>query len=148
MRKRKFLLAFVAALMLLLSSVPGVWAQEPVQNSYEGEGFHYVSGESFPTAIQVTGYDQKTRNYYLNYTLHTTKTVDAAQTVTFNYVIEVFDANGVQIGNLGTFDVPETASGDVGSTDATVKNSEITINDPGLPAAYRVVITITETAVA
>ncbi|WP_027357579.1 hypothetical protein [Desulfofundulus thermocisternus] len=59
MRKRKFLLAFVAALMLLLSSVPGVWAQEPVQNSYEGEGFHYVSGESFPTAIQVTGYDQK-----------------------------------------------------------------------------------------
>ncbi|MGR6836840.1 hypothetical protein [Syntrophomonas erecta] len=148
MGKLKFLIVLVAALMLLFTSASGIWAQAPAQNSYEGEGFHYISGESFPTDIQVAGYDQKTLKYYLNYTLHTTKTVEAAETATFSYVIEAFNDSGVQIGNLGTFDVPETAAGDTGSTDASVKNSEITIDSPGLPAAYRIVITISETVVA
>ncbi|TYO96466.1 hypothetical protein [Desulfallas thermosapovorans] len=148
MKKPKYLLVLITTLMLLFASVSGVWAQDPAQNSYEGEGFHFISGESFPTAIQVAGYDQKTKRYYLNYTLHTTKDVGVSETATFSYVIEVFDENGAQIGNLGTFDTPETATGEVGSSDASVENSEITIADPGLPAAYRVVITIVETAVA
>jgi hypothetical protein len=134
--------------MLVFVFAIGAWAQEPAQDSYEGEGFHFVSGESFPTAIQVAGYDQKTRNYYLNYTLHTEKAVDPAEVVTFDYVIEVFNSSGVKIGNLGTFDTPEQESGDAGDSDVEVQNSEITIDAPGLPAAYRVVITVTDTTIA
>ena len=87
LRKLKLLSVFVVALMLILAPASVTWAQdEPAQNSYEGEGFHFISGESFPTDIQVAGYDQKNRTYYLNYTLHTTKVVNSGSTATFNYL--------------------------------------------------------------
>lgn len=101
----------------------------------------------FPLDIQVAGYDQKNRTYYLNYTLHTTKVVNPGSTATFNYVIEVFDDNGATIGSLGSFEEPQQVVGEDGSTDAVVENSDITIDEPGLPAAYRVVVTITDTQV-
>jgi hypothetical protein len=148
LRKLKLLSVFVVALMLILAPASVTWAQdEPAQNSYEGEGFHFISGESFPTDIQVAGYDQKNRTYYLNYTLHTTKVVNPGSTATFNYVIEVFDDNGATIGSLGSFEEPQQVVGEDGSTDAVVENSDITIDEPGLPAAYRVVVTITDTQV-
>jgi len=116
LRKLKLLSVFVVALMLILAPASVTWAQdEPAQNSYEGEGFHFISGESFPTDIQAAGYDQKNRTYYLNYTLHTTKVVNPGSTAIFNYVIEVFDDNGATIGSLGSFEEPQQVVGEDGS---------------------------------
>ncbi|RBP40272.1 hypothetical protein [Garciella nitratireducens] len=145
MKKRKILVSLSILIAFLLLTIPTVGAQ-PAQNSYEGEGFHTVTGESYPTNINVSGYDVKAGEYHLNFALETTKTVGADQAVTFSYVVEAFDGEGNSIGNLGTFDTPQTVAGDTAATTATIEDAVMNISS--LPAGYRLVVTVTETAIA
>lgn len=107
----------------------------------EGQGYLFVTGESFPTLIQVAGYNSRDRQLYLNIDFETTKTVNANQTATFRYVVEVFDMNSNVIGNLKT-----SVQGGAGAQTASVRSLPVSIAPP-LPAHYRVV-TVTSVEVA
>jgi len=102
---------------------------------------------SFPTSIRVVGYDSKLNYLYINYSLTTTKTVSSSERIVFNYVVEIFNGNDVLIGSIGSFDSPEQEIGMLGQNSLDIRDRRINIRTDKLPAAYRIVITVTETYV-
>lgn len=114
---------------------------QPAQYTVEGQGDYFVTGESYPTRIQLAGYNSRDQKLYLNFDLETTKTVGATQTATFNYFVEVFDGNGVALGTVGSYNAPVTAASSTGAKTTTVANKEVSLGSD-LTVAYRVVITV------
>lgn len=113
---------------------------EPAQITVEGQGDYFVTGESYPVMIQVAGYNSRDNIYYLTFILKTTKTVEPGQTATFNYFIEVFDGTGTELGSAGSLDTPLQVAAGVGADEVVIKNQALVLT--GLPAGYRVVITV------
>ncbi len=114
---------------------------EPINITVEGEGNYFVTGESYPTMIQIAGYNSRDNKLYINSDFVTNKTVEAAEAATFNYYIEIFNGLGTELGNLGSYDVPDEAIAAVGETTVSIVNEEISLTSP-LTAENRTVITI------
>lgn len=134
----------VVAVIVLLAFAASLGAVALAQ-TVEGQGDYFVTGESYPTSIQMAGYSSRDKKLYLNFGLKTDKTVGAGQIATFNYFVEVFDGNGAVLGTVGSYDVPVTAGGSAGATTATVTNKEVVLSS--LTAAYRTVITVKEVTI-
>jgi hypothetical protein len=134
----------VVAVIVVLAFAASLGAVALAQ-TVEGQGDYFVTGESYPTSIQMAGYNSRDGKLYLNFDLETTKTVGTTQTATFKYFVEVFDGNGAVLGTVGSYDVPETAAGIAGATTATVTNKEVGLSS--FTAAYRTVITVKEVTI-
>jgi len=93
-----------------------------------------------------SGYNLKTKNLYLNINLLTTKTVLSNQNVTFYYYIDIFDGNGISLGNDGSFSNPNSLTGAASQSIANVVNKQITLNS-FLTTAYRITIVITSVTI-
>lgn len=109
----------------------------------EGRANYFVAGESYPTKVQVAGYDSRDNKLYFNFDLETTKTVGSTQTATFSYFVEVFDGGGAVLGTVGSYGTPETVAGSTGAKTATVTNKEVGLTGP-LTAAYGAIVTVKE----
>lgn len=134
----------VVAVIVVLAFAASLGAVALAQ-TVEGQGDYFVTGESYPTSIQMAGYNSRDGKLYLNFGLETTKTVGGTQTATFKYFVEVFDGAGGVLGTVGSYDAPETVAGGTGATTATVTNKEVGLSS--LTAAYRVVITVKEVTI-
>ena len=145
-RKARWVAAVMVAPVFAAGLSSFALAQTPAQLTVEGQGDYFVTGESYPTKIQVAGYDSRAKKLYLNFDLETTKTVEPTQTATFNYFVEVFNGSGTVLGTVGSYDQPQTASGSAGATTATVTNKEVGLSS-ALTSAYRVVITVKEVTI-
>lgn len=143
MKRVTKVLVLAVALILSLSICSIVLA---TTTTVEGQGNYFVTGESYPTSIQMAGYNSRDKKLYMNLDLKTTKTVGSTQTASFHYFIEVFDGGGGVLGTAGSFDIPETVSGIAGADTATVTNKEVVLANV-LTAAYRTVITVKEVVV-
>lgn len=142
----KRLPALLLTVFFILALAGSALAQ-PAQITVEGQGDYFVTGESYPTSIQMAGYNSRDDKLYMTFELETTKAVDVAEVATFGYFIEVFDGDGEEIGNAGTYAAPETVAGAAGAQTASVTNEEIDIA-PALTAAFRAVITVKEVTIA
>lgn len=126
----------ILTLVFLLSMYSYALADpEPMQRSVDGQGDYFVTGDAFPTDIQIAGYDSRDKELYINFEV--APTVGAIDG--FVYVLQTFDSAGNQIGNVGTFDATEVVA-----EGYEVTNENFVISGDGLPAHYRVVITITD----
>ncbi len=143
MKKTKKGLALGLALLMTLSICSAALAT-PEQKTVEGQGDYFVTGESYPTAIQMAGYNSRDKILYTNFDLETTKTVEVEETAEFKYFIEVFNNNGEVLGTAGSFAEPEAKSGNAGENTATVTNKEVVLAPDDLTAGYRSVITVKE----
>ena len=138
---RKLVHKLILALSLVLTFNFATTAlAAPAQNTVEGEGTHFVTGESFPSKLQVSGYNSRDNKLYLNIDLTTTKSV-IGKTPTFNYYIDVFDNNGVLLGNAGNTTIPESKIGTSGVSTESVLNKEVILSS-SLTAAYQAVVTV------
>lgn len=107
----------------------------------EGEGFFFVSGESYPDNIQIAGYNSTCKYIYVNIQFSTIKSVEAFQSAYFYYFIEVFNNSGTKIGELGSFDLPIVLNSSKGSKVAAAINQGIPITEQ-LNESYRIVVTV------
>jgi len=107
----------------------------------EGQGIYITTGESYPTRIQVVGYNSKDRELYLNVDLTTFRPVGSSDNVKFHYFIEIFDGDGNMIGHLGSISSPLSEMSSTGSNSLTIKNSATTL-DTSLPSDYSIVVTV------
>lgn len=94
----------------------------------------------------ISGYDIKTKNLYLNINLFTTKTVLSNQKVTFYYYIDIFNGNGISLGNDGSFSNPNSITGVASQSIANSVNKQIALNS-FLTTAYRITIVITNVSI-
>lgn len=140
----KFVLTAALAASLIIPTV--AFAADPESTTVEGVGNYYVTGESYPTVITLAGYNSRDKEMYNNLTFETTKTVTAGQTATFNYYVEIFDAAGNKIGNVGTETTPETVAGAAGATTASVNNKEITLS-ASLTSQFKIVAIVTSVTI-
>ena len=122
-KKLVYKLGLALSLMLTFNIATIVLAA-PAQTTVEGEGTHFVTGESFPSKLQVSGYNSRDTKLYLNIELTTTKPV-TGKTPTFNYFIDVFDNNGAVLGSAGNITTPETKAGTSGVSTVNVINKEV-----------------------
>lgn len=120
--------------MEIISDTKTIYAIEDI----EGEGFHSSTGESYPTSLQIQGYNSKAGELYISTTLYTSKSVQVSQKITFSYYIDVFNNAGEKVGSYGTEANPRTSTG---SNSLKVDNLKIPIALP-LTNEYRIVITI------
>jgi hypothetical protein len=107
----------------------------------EGQGDYQVTGSSYPTNIQIAGYNIRDNNLYINFNFKTTYSVVGTKTATFHYFIEIFDINSKVIGRNGNMTSPLSIKGPLGSQTASVDNHIVSLRAP-LSPHYRVVITI------
>lgn len=145
-RPLKLTLAIISLTVLLLTSTLITFAQ-PAEQTVEGSGNYFVTGESYPTQIRLVGYNSRDNKLYLNLQLETTKTVATGQVVTFNYFVDIFNDSAVALGNLGSYDTPEQISGSAGQQTVSVTNKEITLSG-NLTAEYRIVAQVKSTTIA
>jgi hypothetical protein len=135
----------ISALALLLI-IPFTVFAEPTETTVEGVGNYFVTGESYPSAIALSGYNSRDLHLYSNVTLTTTKTVDVGETATFSYYVEVYDTSGNLIGGLGNATTPQTEVATTGESTADVDNMDITLSG-ALTAEFKVVIIVTNVAI-
>lgn len=133
------LFSFSLLLIIFLFSYNGIFVNaEPGNVTVEGEGNHYVTGESYPSQITFVGYDVYNKKYYLNYTLQTTKA-----NANIDYFIQLFDENGASLINdtteTGTYAAPLT--GALTAQELAVTRKEVTLNNP-LTAKYSLNISV------
>jgi hypothetical protein len=114
-------------------------------NTIEGTQGYNATGTSFPTIIEMAGYNIREKKLYINSTLHTEKDV-TGKTATFYYFIKVYDELSNTIGNLGDISNPIAVTANFGSTDVDLKNINLLLTQD-LPAAYRIVIVIKSVAI-
>lgn len=112
----------------------------------EGTGEMIITGESYPSNIQIAGYSSRDNMLFINFTLETVKIVTEGQRVTFSYYIEVFNSSSIMIGNLGTLESPIMSIGSLGSEIAVVNDEKITLLNR-LTEEYRVVINVVSASV-
>ncbi|WP_409252677.1 lamin tail domain-containing protein [Bacillus sp. SCS-153A] len=113
-----------------------------VQAIEELEGLQtYVStGTSYPTLIEMTGYNTRDKKLHLNSTLHTQVDV-TGKTATFHYFIKVYDGESNTIGKMGDLTTPVSITAAPGANNVELNNIEVLLSQ-GLPAAYRIVIVV------
>ena len=126
---------FTAFTLLLIATTSSVKAAAPDNKTVEGEGNHFVTGKSYPSAITVVGYDVTNSKYYLNFTL-TSENLTAPKII---YFIDIFDKDGNPIGNIGDYGTPEKANLTAGTSNIT--NKEVSLNTD-LTAQYSLIITV------
>lgn len=141
----KVVLATAIAMSLILLNSLILYSQ-PSNMTIEGEDSYFVTGESYPTTIQVAGYNSRDNLLYINSDFETTKTVQAGETATFSYYIEVFDSSGAELGTLGSYATPETVPAAVGATTVSVTNEAVTLTG-ALTAGNRTIVTIKGVAI-
>lgn len=107
----------------------------------EGQGNYTVTGNSYPTQIQKSGFDVRSGTMYLNIELETNYTVGSSERATFYYFIEIFNGTGELIGNWGSIVSPKQVTGDLNSQISELKNIAISV-PTNLPAENRTVVTI------
>lgn len=146
-RNRIFKLLTAAVLSLTMILPLTAYSAEPADTTVEGVGNYFVTGESYPTIITLTGYNSRDKIMYNNLTMETTKLVNAGSTATFHYYIEVYDADGGLIGNTGTAAVPETVTGADGATSVVIGNKAISLSGI-LTSQFKVVVTVTEVTIS
>ncbi|MCA1031199.1 lamin tail domain-containing protein [Bacillus timonensis] len=114
----------------------------PVSSNEELEGVqNYVTtGTSYPTLIEMTGYNSRDRILYLNSTLRTNLDV-TGKTATFHYVIKIYDGNSNTIGEFGNLSSPYSETAQAGASEVQLKNIQVSLSQ-GLPAAYRIVVVV------
>lgn len=146
-RKTRWVAAVMVALVFAAGLSSFALAQtSPAQLIVEGQGDYFVTGESYPTRIQMAGYSSRDNKLYLNFDLETTKS--GTGRATFKYFVEVFDGDGAVLGTVGSYNVPVEASGtEQNPKTATVTNKEVDLGSNSLTAAYRVVITVKEVTI-
>ena len=115
----------------------------PVESikTVEGISKYFVTGESYASNIQLAGYNSRDKKFYTNITSETTKTVAAGKVATFNYEINVFNETSTLIGNLGSYETPQTIVAAVGLNTVQINNQVITLSSP-LTAKFAEVVTI------
>lgn len=118
----------------------------PEETILEGTGEMIITGESYPSNIQIAGYNSRDNMLFINFTLETVKSVNGGQRVTFSYYIEVFNSSSIMIGNLGTLESPIMSIGSLGSKITTVNDEKITLLN-GLTEEHRVVINVVSASV-
>lgn len=115
-------------------------------DSIEGQGFFFVSGESYPDNINITGYNSRSRDFYFSIRLMTTKSVSASQIAYFYYYIEIFNQAGTKIGEYGNYDTPQVLLSSNGNQVALKINEKIQIAEE-LNEQYRIVVTVKNVSV-
>jgi hypothetical protein len=103
----------------------------------EGNSTYFSTGESYPSAIQMAGYNSRDKKLFVNLTLETTKNVTNG--ADFTYGLDVFNGSS---SSLLTSPFSATVSNSGNATTATDSNKTITLNSP-LTAAHRIVVTVT-----
>jgi hypothetical protein len=113
-----------------------------IQAAQEIEGLtNYTStGTSYPTVIEMSGYNTRAQKLYVNSTLHTENDV-TGKTATFYYFIKVYDGNGNTLGNLGDLNTPLSVTGNAGEKGVDIRNLEIPLSQ-GLTSSFRIVVII------
>lgn len=134
---KSFLSVFTIFLAILLIATASIVkaAPAPENQTVEGEGNHFVTGESFPSSINVVGYDVTNNKYYLNFTLTTTKTTPA----TVEYYIDVFNEAGTKLETDGDYSATTTAA--MSGQTLDIKNKVVSLTGP-LTAKYSLIITV------
>lgn len=100
-----------------------------------------VTGESYPTCIQIAGYDSRAKKLYLNIVRKTIRTIPENKKPKFDYFVEVFGGVGVALGTKGSYTSLEKVTEAVNTNTATVTNLDVLL-PTGLTAAYHVVVTV------
>lgn len=140
MKKFKFLSLITMCLLLVFCSFNVVKASTN-DTTVEGETTHFVTGESYAQAVEMTGFNVLNNNFYTNFTLNTTKDVTGV-TPTFDYFIDVYkNSDASKIGSEGTYAAPTQIAGTLATPTLDITNKELTLSED-LPLAYRLVITV------
>lgn len=108
----------------------------------EGYGSFAVSGHSYPSKIEMTGYQARSRELHLSTTLQTELNV-TGKTAIFHYFITVFDSQGDEIGSLGDYTSPLAASAPTGVNRLEINHLSIPLA-VDLPNLYRIVVTVSK----
>lgn len=119
----------------------------PEEIIFEGTGEIIITGESYPSNIQLAGYNSRDNVLFINFTLETIKTVNEDQRATFSYYIEVFNSSSMMIGNLGTLESPIMSIGNLGSKITVVNDKKIILSN-SLTEEHRVVINVVSASVS
>jgi hypothetical protein len=106
----------------------------------EGLYNYTATGNSYPTKIELAGYNTKDRQLYINSTLYTKKSV-VGKTATFHYFIKVYDGNSNTIGNLGDISTPLSINASPSSSEVDLNNVVISINQD-FPSAFKIVVIV------
>ena len=107
---------------------------------------YYATGQSYPTAVEISGYNMINKTLYLNSNLVTTRTVSSNQKVTFYFYTNIFDGNGISLGSNGSYSNPNSITGAVSQNNANVINKQIALNSL-LTTAYRITIVVTSVSI-
>ncbi|MCB2293652.1 hypothetical protein LGK95_08960 [Clostridium algoriphilum] len=146
----KILSRKIAGFIFLLSVIFNTTialADTPFNQTVEGNSNYIVTGESYATNIQLAGYDSRNNKFYTNLTAETTKTIAVGGVATFNYEINVFDGTSTTLGNLGSYETPQTIVAAADSTTVQANNKIVTLSSP-LTAQFSTVVTIDSTTIA
>lgn len=119
----------------------------PEEIILEGTGEIVITGESYPSNIQLAGYNSRENVLFINFTLETIKTVNEDQRATFSYYIEIFNSSSIMIGNLGTLESPIMSIGNLGSKITVINDKNIILSN-SLTESYRVVINVVSASVS
>jgi hypothetical protein len=106
----------------------------------EGSQEYTSTGTSYPTDIEMAGYNTRDKLLFLNSRLITNKNT-TGKTPTFYYFISIFDQNSNVIGTLGDYDNPMSIVGTLNEPSVELTNEIITLNTD-LTKAYRILIVI------
>lgn len=107
----------------------------------EGISKYIVTGESYASNIEFTGYNSRDRKFYTNLTAETTKTIAASKVATFNYEINIFDGTSTLLGQLGRYATPQIIQAAVGSQTVQINNQVVTLTSP-LTTQFKEVVII------
>ncbi|OEF97367.1 hypothetical protein [Desulfuribacillus alkaliarsenatis] len=114
----------------------------PFNETVEGAGNYFILGTSYPTSIQIAGYDARADMIYLNFRLETTKSIGINETPTFYYFVEIFDNESRLLANLGSFsDLEEAPAYEAGNDFVSLEHINLQLSSP-LTTSYRVVVTV------
>ena len=133
----------ILVILITFASIFLAFAEPPEQKTVEGQGYYYITGESYPTTIAITGYNSRDKIMYVNVELETTKSIPVNNVADFYYLIEVYDPMSILMGSVGSHDIPMKKSAVIGEKTVQIPNHVINLSMP-LPAQNRIVVTVTE----
>jgi hypothetical protein len=110
----------------------------------EGDTTRFVTGSSFASQIEMTGYNVDADTLYLNLQLNVPSTTTTTNTV--SYTVKVYDGTSTLIGSITKSTAYPTTADTAANPRTTIDitNEEITSLSKKLTSEYRIVVTVTD----
>lgn len=132
----------IAVLSSGLETAPVAYSSQMTINPIcELEGLPYVeTKEAYPSDIEMTGYNAKTKEFFMNTSLRTPLDT-TGKTATFKYFVKIYNGNGTEIGSYGNIAAPHSVTAPAEYQNVNINNLVVTLTQD-LPVAYKVTVVV------